>query len=328
MLDMDKIKQKALGNAALTRQECLEVLDFPDDRVLAVLDAAFEVRREHFGRKVFVQVLLNAKSGLCTEDCGYCTQSSVSKAEISEYPLRPGQELLDGAVRARKTGATRYCMALSGIKYGDSLIASLAASISRIKKEAPIELCCSIGFLSPAQAETLKQAGLDRVNHNLNTGRKYYPQVCSTHTYDERVKNIETCRAAGLEICSGGIVGLGEGREDLVDMLMDLKGLKPDSIPLNFFIPAEGARFADRGGELTPQYCLKALCLARFLNPACDIRAAGGREYRLKSMQGMALYPASSIFVSGYLTTGGQPAGEGLEMIRDMGFEAVIEGVE
>jgi biotin synthase len=327
-LSIEAITEKSLNSTELTKQECIEVLDYPDDKILELLAAAYRVRKKHFGRKVRVQVLLNAKSGMCTENCGYCTQSGVSAADIKEFPLRPAPELVAGAISAVKSGAVRFCMALSGIRYDDGLIEKLAESVRAIKKETDISLCCSMGFLKPGQADKLKKAGLDRINHNLNTEKNFYANICTTHTWDERVQNIKTCREAGLEICSGGIIGLGEGKEGVAELFMELKKLGPDSIPVNFYIPVSGTPLENKGEKLTPQYCLKALCLARFSNPDSDIRAAGGREYHLRSMQGLALYAANSIFVSGYLTTGGQPAGEGFQMIKDMGFEAEIEGVE
>jgi biotin synthase len=326
-MKINTIKKKALRKKPLTRKECAGVLDYPDENLLELLDAAYSVRKKYLGNKVQVQVLLNAKSGLCSEDCKYCTQSAVSGAEIKEYPLRPAAEIVQGARAAKKSGATRYCIALSSIRYADSLIDDLAAAIRQVKEKVKISMCCSMGFLTMPQALKLKKAGLDRINHNLNTSKKYYPKICTTHKYGDRLKNISICREAGLEICSGGIIGLGESREDVIDMLLELKELKPDSMPINFLIPAEGTPLAKGGAELTPQYCLKVLCLARFINPDQDIRAAGGREYRLRSLQGLALYPANSIFVSGYLTAGGQPAGEGIQMIKDMGFEVEIEGV-
>jgi biotin synthase len=328
MADIALIMNKSLKGSDLTREEALSVLDCPNEAVLELLNAAYTVRKKHFGNTVHVQMLMNAKSGLCTEDCGYCTQSKVSGADIKEYGLKPSAELVAGAIAAKKNGAIRYCMALSSIKYDDKLIDSLAQSVAMIKKETGISICCSMGFITPGQAAKLKSAGLDRINHNLNSSREYYPKICSTHTYDERINNISVCRAAGLEICSGGIIGLGEGKQGVVDMFMELKKINPDSIPINFFIPVKGTPFEKMGDELTPLYCLKVLCMARFLNPSADLRAAGGREYRLKSMQGFALYAVNSIFVSGYLTTGGQGAGEGFDMIREMGFNAEIEGVE
>lgn len=327
-MGIKKIRDKALLKKPLTRKECAAVLDYPDEKILELLDAAYAVRKKFKGNKVQVQVLLNAKSGLCTEDCGYCTQSAVSAADIQKYPLKPAVDIVKGAHAAKKNGAVRYCIALSGIKYQDSLIEELAASIRAVKKETGISMCCSMGFLTLKQAKTLKKAGLDRVNHNLNSSREYYPKICTTHKYEDRFENLTTCRKAGLEICSGGIIGLGEGKAGVIDLLMELKKLNPDSMPINFYIPVKGTQLEKKAEELTPQYCLKALCLARFVCPDGDIRAAGGREYRLRSMQGLALYPANSIFVSGYLTAGGQPAGEGTEMIKDMGFEPEVEGVK
>jgi biotin synthase len=327
-LSIETITEKSLRGDELTKQECMEVLDYPDEGILEILDAAYRVRKKYFGNRVQVQMLLNAKSGMCSENCGYCTQSGVSEADIKEFPLRPAAELVAGAVSAKKSGASRFCMALSGIRYDDGLIEKLAESIRAVKKEADISLCCSMGFLKPAQADKLKKAGLDRINHNLNTEKNFYANICTTHTWDERVQNIKTCREAGLEICSGGIIGLGEGKQGAAELFMELKKLRPDSIPVNFYIPVRGTPLEKKGEKLTPHYCLKALCLARFSNPDSDIRAAGGREYHLRSMQGLALYAVNSIFVSGYLTTGGQPAGEGFQMIKDMGFEAEIEGVE
>lgn len=328
MVNIKKLAERAMQGASLTREEALGVIDYPDDRLPELIDAAYTVRKKHFGNRVSVQVLLNAKSGLCSENCGYCTQSSVSGAAIKEYPLRPEAELVDGAVKAKKIGAARFCIALSSIRYDDGLIDNLAASVRSIKKEADISLCCSMGFLTPKQAELLKSAGLDRINHNLNSSREFYPKICTTHTWDDRINNLKTCRQAGLEICSGGIIGLGEGKEGVVDLFMELGKIRPDSIPVNFYIPVQGTPLEKKGDLLTPVYCMKALCLARLSNPDSDIRAAGGREYHLRSMQGLCLYAVNSIFVSGYLTTGGQPAGEGFEMIKEMGFEAELEGVE
>jgi len=328
MINVKKLAEKALEGVCLTRHEAIAILDYPDEGILELLDAAYMVRKKYFGKKVHVQVLLNAKSGLCSENCGYCTQSSVSGADISEYPLRPAAELAGGAVKAKKSGAARFCIALSSIRYDDSLIKKLAEAVRLIKKEADISLCCSMGFLTERQAKELKSAGLDRINHNLNSSREFYPRICTTHTWDERVKNLKVCREAGLEICSGGIVGLGEGKEGAADLFMELRKIRPDSIPVNFYIPVPGTPLEKKGDKLTPAYCLKALCLARLSNPESDIRAAGGREFHLKSMQPLCLYAVNSIFVSGYLTTGGQPAGEGFDMIKDMGFDAELEGIE
>jgi len=323
---MRNIKAKALNKLDLSPEECLHVLDYPNEEILLMLSTAYEVRKKFVGNKVQVQVIMNTKSGHCTEDCHYCSQSCLSKANIEAYPFKSIETIVNGAKEAKKSNAIRYCMALSGIKHTNKTIDILAKSIKEIKERVSMNVCCSIGFLTLAQAQTLKNAGLDRINHNLNTSANYYPNICTTHKYQERIKNIQTCKAAGLEICSGGIIGLGESKDDIINMLLELKEINPESIPLNFLMPIRGTPFENKGKHLTPQYCLKVLCLARFLNPDKDIRIAGGREHHLRSLQPLALYPANSIFVSGYLTTDGQPADKGMQMIKDMGFELEIEG--
>ena len=163
------------------------------------------------------------------------------------------------------------------------------------------------------------------MNHNLNTSRNFYPNICTTHSFDDRLNNLELCKNVGLEICSGGIVGQGESKDDIINFMYSLKKIEPDSIPINFLMPIKGTPFEKKGTDLTPYYCLKVLILARFLFPDKDIRAAGGREYHLRSLQPLALYVINSIFVSGYLTTGGQSTEEALSMIQDVGFEYKTE---
>jgi biotin synthase len=325
-MDYQVITDLSLSGKAIDKEQALGVLSCPDDELLQLLQAAYKVRHAFFGDQVQVQILTNAKSGSCAEDCHYCAQSRISEAKIGKYPLLPVEDLVNEARGAKKYNAKRYCTALSGIRPTDKDIDTLCQAFSRIKEEVRIGTCCSIGLLTREQARKLKLSGLDRVNHNLNSCKRYFPKICSTHTFDDRMNNLKLCREAGLEICSGGIVGQGETREDIVDLLLSLKEMDPESIPINFLIPIEGTPFEDLGRKLTPQYCLKVLALARFLFPEKEIRAAGGREYHLRSLQSLALYPANSIFVSGYLTVGGQTPEEAFRMIDDLGFELEIEG--
>ena len=326
MVDYEELAELAMTERALTRAQCHDVLDCPDHDVLALLHAVYRVRRHFRGNRVHIQVLSNAKSGLCPEDCHYCSQSSVSTAEVERYPLKADQALLEEAQHARQAGAKRFCMAMSGRTVSDKDLDRLCDVIGGIKAESPISVCCSIGFVTDAQARRLREAGLDRVNHNLNTSERFYPQICTTHSYRDRLANIERCKAAGLEVCSGGIVGQGETNDDIIDMLEALRQISPESLPLNFLIPIPGTPFENLQHELTPYRCLKVLALARLLHPRADIRAAGGREYHLRSLQPLALYAVNSIFVAGYLTTGGQSADEACRMITDLGFELELEG--
>jgi len=325
-MDYRSIAASALAGRLLSRRQCRAIMACPSEDILQLLHAAYLVRRKYHGDRVHIQMLSNVKSGHCPEDCHYCSQSSVSRADIEKHSLLPAEKIVAAARLAKRQKARRYCMALSGSRPSDREIAALCRTIRRIKEEVGISLCCSIGFLSEAQARDLRRAGLDRVNHNLNTSPRFYPRICTTHRFAQRVANLERCRRAGLEICSGGIVGQGETADDVIDLLLALKKINPESIPLNFLIPIPGTPFADRSAGLTPIYCLKVLALARLLHPDKDIRIAGGREHHLRALQPLALYAVNSIFVAGYLTTGGQSASEALRMISDAGFSLDVEG--
>lgn len=314
----------ALRDEPLTKHHALSILRSPDDELLQLLDAAFQVRRRYFGRKVRLQMLLNAKSGACQEDCHYCSQSAASTAPIERFGMVPAQAMLDGARRAAASKAQRYCIVISGRSPLDRELTEIAEAVRAIKRDFPLQICCSLGLLDESQAHRLKAAGVDRVNHNLNTSEAFHPSICTTHTFQDRLTTIRNARAAGLEICSGGIVGMGERDQDLVDLALALRELKPDSIPLNTLHPSPGTPL-EQCHELTPSRCLKVLCLFRFLHPRTELRVAGGREHNLRWLQPLALYPADSVFVNGYLTTPGQPAPDVWKMVEDLGFEIEVE---
>ena len=326
MMEYALLAQFVISGEILSRKQALAVLAASDEDSLGLFDAAWRVRRHFHGNRVQVQVLSNAKSGICTEDCHYCSQSLISKAEIARYPLKTRDVLLAEAREARRLKAHRFCMGLSGRTLNDTEVDALCGVIREIKAGTGISVCCSLGFLSPEQARRLQDTGLDRVNHNINTSERHYPSICTTHTWSDRMHNLKVCRAAGLEICSGGIIGQGETDEDIVDMLLALRQINPESIPINFLIPVPGTPFQMLDPCLTPLRCLRVLALARLLHPAADIRMAGGREVHLRSLQPMALFLVNSIFVNGYLTEGGQPRDEALRMIEDLGFELEVEG--
>ncbi len=324
MPDFNALTEKALRDDMLTREECRFVLQTPDEELLSLLQAAFRVRERYFGKTVRLQMLLNAKSGACQEDCHYCSQSSISTAAIERYGLLPRERMVEGAKRAAAGKAQRYCIVISGRSPLDREIAEIADAVKAIKQEIPIQICCSLGLLNEEQARILKAAGVDRINHNLNTSEAFHPSICTTHTFQDRLATIRHARSAGLEICSGGIVGMGERDDDIVDLALALRDVKPDSIPLNTLHPVPGTPL-EHCKNLTPQRCLKVLCLFRFLHPRTEIRIAGGREFNLRSLQPLALYPADSMFVDGYLTTPGQPAPEVWQMIADLGFEIEVQ---
>ncbi|MBI3810550.1 MAG: biotin synthase BioB, partial [Nitrospirae bacterium] len=265
-MDYRILSEKAIAGEALTREESRAVLQTPDDRLLELLDAAYAVRHKFFGRKVRLQMLQNAKSGACQEDCGYCSQSADSTADIQKYGLLKKSQMVEGARRAAASKAIRYCIVISGRGPLDREISEISEAVREIKGTVPVQVCCSLGLLTEHDARRLKEAGVDRINHNLNASERFYPQMVTTHNYQDRLATISNARAAGLEICSGGIAGMGETDEDVIDLAFSLREVRPDSIPMNFLHPAEGTPMRDQK-NLTPQRCLKILCLFRFLHP-------------------------------------------------------------
>lgn len=318
--DWFALSQRILEGNSLRAEDARELLRAPDTEILEILAAAYRVRRFYHGTRMRLNLLINAKSGLCGEDCAYCSQSKVSTAEISQYPLVNEDVIVSGARVAMERKAATYCIAISGRSPNARELERLCEAISRIKQSFPLRVCLSPGLLTLEQAQALKRAGLDRVNHNLNTGPRYYRQICSTHSYDDRLATLRSARRAGLELCCGGIVGMGEGEEDLVDFALALAELQPESVPINFLIPINGTPLA---GHATPSplFCLKALALFRFATPKSDLRIAAGREVHLGPLQPLGLFVANSIFVGDYLTTKGQPPEEDYRMITALGFE-------
>jgi biotin synthase len=325
--DWDLLANEVLDGKPLSHQQGLSILRSPDNDLLSLLAAAFRVRKYYFGNTVHLYYLKNAKSGLCSEDCGYCSQSAVSEAEIDKYPLLNADRLLAGARQAAVANARTYCIVASGRGPSDREVDHIATTVETIKAETGLHICCCLGLLTPEQAQRLKAAGVDRINHNLNTSRNFHDHICTTHSFDDRLKTLRIARNAGLELCAGLIVGMGESDADLVDVALELQELNVESIPVNYLIPIEGNPLQNTG-QLSPRYCLKTLCMFRLANPRTEIRIAGGREVNLRSMQAMGLYAANSIFVSDYLTTKGQAAEADFQMIEDLGFTIVVNDPE
>jgi biotin synthase len=319
------LAERVLAERPLAPDDAARVLASDDDELPALLWAAFAVRHAHYGRRVRLCVLNNARSGLCPEDCGYCSQSAVATSDIERYRMKSVDQLVAAARAAVERGARRYCMVTSARGPSDRDVGHLAEAARRIRGDFPsLELCVSLGLMDEPEARTLRTAGIDFVNHNLNTSRRFYPAICSTHTYDDRVATVQNAKRAGMSACSGVIVGLGETDDDLVDVALALRALEVDSLPVNFLHPIDGTPLGDR--EPPPLgRCLRALALCRLANPRADVRAAGGRERALGVFQGLSLYAASSIFVDGYLTTPGQVPAAARRMIDDLGFEIDLE---
>ncbi|WP_157475741.1 biotin synthase BioB [Parafrankia sp. EUN1f] len=321
---LEALRVKALQRQPPTRAEVLALLATGDEVILDVVAAAGRVRREFFANRVKLNYLVNMKSGLCPEDCGYCSQRRGSTTPILRYSWIDPQAAADSAQRAITAGAKRVCLVAAGRGPGERDISRVADTVGAIKGAAPeVEVCVCLGLLGPGQAERLREAGADAYNHNLNTSEDNYAQICSTHTFDDRVRTVGAATAAGLSPCSGAVFGMGETDEDIAAVAFALRDLDPDSVPVNFLIPFDGTPLASRW-ELTPHRCLRILAAFRFMFPDVEVRLAGGREIHLRGLQPLALHLANSIFLGDYLTSEGQPGADDLRMIADAGF--VVEG--
>ena len=325
-MDWNRLAETALAGDAISPEEARAVLAAPEDELLPLLAAAARVRRAHFGTTVKLNFLLNIKSGLCPEDCHYCSQSAVSTAGIARHPILPLPDILAAADRAVRVKAARFCVVASGRGPSDREVDALAESVRAVRAAHPdLEVCACLGLLKDHQAERLREAGVFAYNHNLNTSERFYAEICGTHTLQDRVATIERAKAVGLSPCAGALFGMGEGPEDVIALAYRLRDLGIDSIPINFLIPIPGTPLAGRLA-LGPRECLKILCLFRLLNPATEIRIAGGREVQLGWLQPLGLYVANSIFVGDYLTTKGQSPQADFAMIRDLGFSILGDG--
>lgn len=317
-----ELATRSLEGQAPTHDEALAVLESGDDVLLGLLQASFRVRAQTFARGVALHVLRNAKSGLCPEDCGFCSQSVTAASGTERYKLQTVEELVAGAREAAALGAYRYCMVTSTRGPSARELAVVCEAVRRIKAELPLDICTSLGLLDEPAARALAEAGVDRFNHNLETSRRFFPSVVGSHAYDERVATLRHAVRAGMEACAGGIIGMGETLADRVDLLAELRMLGVASVPINFLDPRPGTPLADTP-RLSPGDCLRMLALARFFHPRADVRVSGGREVNLRHLQPLALYPANSLFTMGYLTTPGQGYAADRQMIADAGFEVV-----
>lgn len=315
----DRVTRILAGEQA-TADDALAVLRAPDDEVLALTTSISRLRRAHFGNTVKVNYLVNLKSGLCPEDCHYCSQALGSDADILKYKWLKTDEAIEQASAGLRGGATRICMVSSGRGPTNRDVDRVSDMVTALKGEHPdVEVCACLGLLKEGQADKLREAGVDAYNHNINTAESHHDTIVTTHSYADRVATVERAKSAGLSPCSGLIAGLGESDEQLVEALLALREIGSDSIPVNFLMPFDGTPFEDTW-ELTPLRCLKILAMARLVCPDKEIRIAGGREMHLRSLQAQALHLANSIFLGDYLTSEGQAAEADLAMITDNGF--------
>ena len=275
--DWQLLADHALAGAVITREQAHAVLSAPDDQLLDQLAAAYRVRRATWGNRVRLHFLLNAQSGLCPEDCGYCSQSKISTAEIEKYPMMALEKIMESADRAAQLKAGTLCMVISGRAPGETVFNKVLDAVRAVRAKHDLKVCACLGLLNEEQVLRLKEAGVETVNHNLNTSANFTPEVVGTHTFADRVSTVEAVKSAGMKTCSGGILGMGESDDDVIDLALSLRELDVKSVPVNFLIPVPGTSFAGIR-ELDPRRCLRILSLYRFLLPTQEIRVSGGRE--------------------------------------------------
>lgn len=314
------LAEKVLSGGEITRQEAEFLINVDDNDTMLLLAMADKIRQKYAGNAVDCCAILNGRSGKCSENCKFCAQSAHYHTGVREYPLLSEEEIFAAAQKAKAAGAVRFSVVTSG--RGQSRaddFDNICRVLRRIKQELQIEVCASLGILTLEQAQKLKAAGVTRYHSNLETAGSHFPDICTTHTYQDKFATIKNAQASGLRVCSGGILGLGETPKQRVEMAFTLKELGIDSVPLNLLTPIKGTPLAESKG-LAPLEILRTFAVYRFILPKAQIRTAGGREVNLRDLQALALNGgASGIMIGGYLTTAGRGTEKDLQMLNDLG---------
>ncbi|MBI5235566.1 MAG: biotin synthase BioB [Deltaproteobacteria bacterium] len=313
---------KGIKGIGITGEEALALAALPDERILSLLAVTDEVRRAHKGASVNLCAIVNAKSGLCKEDCSFCSQSIKYSTGVDEYPILPPDEILNAAKEAENSGAREFSIVTSGSRIEKAAdVDALCASLEAMKESVDMERCASLGMVKKDVLARLKESGLMSFHHNLETGRSFFPNVCTTHSYDEDVAAVKAAKEAGLYVCSGGIFGLGEGWDARIELGRTLAEIDVDSVPINFLNPRPGTPL-EHARNLTPIECLKIIAIMRLLLPKKDIVVCGGRQVNLRDLQPLIFAGgANGMMIGNYLTTQGRNATDDLRMISDLGLK-------
>lgn len=310
---------KVLAGQYITKEDAMALADISQQDLLFLLAMADKIRQRYVGDEVDLCAIINGRSGKCPENCRFCAQSVYHQTDIATYGLKTSQELVAAARQAEKAGARRFAIVTSGRGMtGDNDFVNILTAIKSIRQETKLKICASLGILSSDNARELVAAGVTRYHHNVETSRSYYPKICTSHTYDDKMGTIAIAHQAGLEVCSGGIIGLGESMENRIEMAFELKALQVKSVPINILNPIPGTPLAENP-PLAPQEILKTFAIFRFILPQCELRTAGGRELNLRDLQSVALMSGmNGMMIGGYLTTDGREAAKDLQMIKDL----------
>lgn len=320
---IEKLGKKILNGEEMTVEEAESLGKIEDKDIPFLLAMANRIRSEFIGEEVDLCAIINGRSGRCSENCKYCAQSKYHDTNVAVYPFLPVEDILAKAKEAEAGGANRFAIVTSGKGMeGDQEFPKIIAALRRILAATNLKVCCSLGALTLETAKALKASGVSRYHHNIETSKNNYKNICTTHTYEDRLKTIKIAHEAGLEVCSGGILGMNETLSDRISMAFDLRQAGVHSVPLNILNPIKGTAF-EQQPSLPPLEILKSFAIFRFILPKCGIRTAGGREVNLRDLQGTALLSGiSGMLVGGYLTTGGRNYQDDLKMIVDLGRKA------
>jgi biotin synthase len=316
-----------IGKAPIDEELSLEMLRAGADDIMAVFAAADELRRRHKGDEINLCSIVNARSGACPEDCAFCAQSARYKTAARSYPLMSSDQVLDRAKQAVGFRAREFSVVTSGYKNRKrDEILRIGKAVSAVAGGTTLKVCASLGLLTDEELAGLRAAGLSRYHHNLETARSFFPNICTTHSYDEDVEMVRKAKEQGVYVCCGGIFGMGESLEQRVELAMTLKELDVDSVPVNFLNPIPGTPLG-RTSNLSPLDCLKIIAMLRLVLPEKDIVVCGGREVNLRDLQSMIFFAgANGMMVGGYLTTDGRDYKADLKMIEDLGLR--VRGYE
>ncbi len=317
------LKERVIEGGEITREEaCLLMSVEGTDLFEALLCAAHDITLAYHSKRAGLCSLINAKSYLCAEDCGFCAQSVRFETSAARYELLEPDVIIAAAKKAEENGAQNFCIVTSGGALSDDEFEKMLPIIRRLKNETKLGIDGSLGFLTAERVTQLKAAGLRRFNSNLQTSREFYPEIVSTHSYDKRIETLELLREGELEMCSGGILGMGESAEDRVNMVFELKRFKPECLPVNILNPRPGTPL-EQVTKLSSEEILKTIAVYRFVLPQSNIKLSGGREVNLSQLeQEQALRGgANGLIVGGYLTTGANPVKQDLEMLKRAGYE-------
>jgi len=313
--------REAVNNGGLTASSAQDLLKIADGLLPLLFHGACRIRDHYTSHGVKLCAIVNAKSGCCPEDCAFCAQSALHKTQIEAYPLMEPRQILHKAQEAEAMGARRFSIVTSGKALTEKELKKVAQALRLIKEETGLSLCASLGMITPGTAHLLKEAGLSRYHHNLETAPSFFPQICTTHRYEEDLDTLRSAKAEGLEVCSGGIFGLGESPEQRVELAIQLREMEVDSVALNFLNPIPGTPL-EKATSLPPLEILRSVALFRFILLDTDIRICGGREFGLRDLHPFIFWAGvNGIMIGNYLTTEGRDYRADLQMIHDLKLE-------